>query len=439
MANNDNNLEHLTPQLIVLVTEVVNRIFNNEGRQMINSILNPNAEISAARDLEIRPEHANGITELDKIPDIVKSLREFSGNPTEFSSWKKSVDRILRIYTPLLGTPKYYGILSVIRNKITGRADSALESYNTPLDWKAISRCLTLHYADKRDLGTLEYQMTSLIQGNSTIQEFYQAVYTHLSLILNKISCMDISSESTSLLTATYRDKALDTFIRGLKGDLPRLLGIREPADLPQALHLCLKLENQNFRSSYANNQQFTNKLNSSIKPQIPPRRFNSQHQAPMQKEPFFPQLVHFPYNNQQYRSTWPTQKNQTSFQRFNQNNQYNPFAQGPPRPQPRPVPMETSTIQSAQVNYQNRPSAPFKYAGKRPHGPPIQNPIPNKYQRNYHLQAEQENLNNYFQNLAIQDNEYEENVKDYLQSQECSNPSSNNEIPEYTDLNFLG
>lgn len=66
---------------------------------------------------------------------------------------------------------------------------------------------------------------------------------------------MDIGREPISLLTQTYRDKALDTFVRGLNGDLPRLLGIREPTDLPQALHLCLKLENQNYRSEYANNQ----------------------------------------------------------------------------------------------------------------------------------------------------------------------------------------
>ncbi len=29
------------------------------------------------------------MSEMDKIPDIVRSLREFSGNDSEFSSWKK--------------------------------------------------------------------------------------------------------------------------------------------------------------------------------------------------------------------------------------------------------------------------------------------------------------------------------------------------------------
>jgi len=78
--------------------------------------------------------------------------------------------------------------------------------------------------------------MTSLIQGNQTVSEFYQRVYTHLSLILNKITCMEMSRDSMDLFAKSYQEKALDTFVRGLNGDLPRLLGSREPDDLQSAL-----------------------------------------------------------------------------------------------------------------------------------------------------------------------------------------------------------
>ena len=71
-------------------------------------------------DQNIDPRFLNKLDDLDKIPDVVKSLRDFSGQPGKFGSWKKSVDGILKIYENLKGTPKYYGILSVIRNKITG-------------------------------------------------------------------------------------------------------------------------------------------------------------------------------------------------------------------------------------------------------------------------------------------------------------------------------
>jgi len=57
-----------------------------------------------------------------------------------------------------------------------------------------------------------------------------------------------MSRESEHFVTKMYRDKALDTFIRGIPVDLPRLLAIKEPADLPLALQYCLKLENQTYR-----------------------------------------------------------------------------------------------------------------------------------------------------------------------------------------------
>ena len=209
-----------------------------------------------------------------------------------------------------------------------GNADIALESYNTPLEWKAISKCLTLHYADKRDIGTLEYQMTSLVQGSYTIQEFYQRVYSHLSLILNKLGCMEVSAESMHLLTRTYRDKALDTFIRGLNGDFPRLLGMREPVDLPQALHLCLKLENQKFRSHYAINNNSHIKKAQDFKPPLPPRKVTNE---------FYPQLAYIPKPYLPKQNFMPQQRPQHTFNHRNSPNS-RPTYQPPARPQhPRP------------------------------------------------------------------------------------------------------
>lgn len=61
-----------------------------------------------------------------------------------------------------------------------------------------------------------------------------------------------MSQDALNNMVGAYRDKALDTFIWGLNGNLLTLLSIREPVDQPQALHLCLKLRNVNFRTHYA-------------------------------------------------------------------------------------------------------------------------------------------------------------------------------------------
>lgn len=128
-------------------------------------------------------DFSQNVSESERIPDIVKTLREFSGRPGEFNSWRKAVERILTLYAQYRGTPKYFSILHAIRHKVVGDADAALEAYRTPLEWPAIRKCLILHYSDKRDISTLEYQMSILTQRNLTITDFYQRVYRHLSLI----------------------------------------------------------------------------------------------------------------------------------------------------------------------------------------------------------------------------------------------------------------
>lgn len=62
--------------------------------------------------------------------------------------------------------------------------------------------------------------MTIFQKRNQTVEEFHKVFYRHLSLILNKINCMELGRESESPITKLYRNKALDTFIRGLRGDL---------------------------------------------------------------------------------------------------------------------------------------------------------------------------------------------------------------------------
>lgn len=438
------------------IVNLVTRVCREQCRGLVENILNPSAEISGI-DQGIDAQYRENLTDLDKVPDIVRCLREFSGNNAEFSSWKKSVERVLSIYESSKGTPRYFAILNVIRNKIVGTADAALESYNTPLNWESISRCLALHYADKRDLGTLEYQMTTLIQGSSTVQDFYQDVYSHLSLIINNISCMTVGREAMDILIQTYRDKALDTFIRGLKGDLAKLLCIREPTTLPQALHLCLKLQNQNFRTEHAYGRN-------TKPPQHPRANQNFRPQFTHRAHDNFPHVA--PRNQHVYQQRQPQYLNNNSqpLQHFNQNQQFptqiqryqnaNPTYNNPPprpfapKPQPRPVPMEIDqSMQSRAVNYMNRPKQGNDFAGKRP--PEQTTQQPQKFQRNFHIETNDQEINGqvhtnedevYYQQAMtygtennLQDfSEYVEDVDNQRYEEDSA------DILETADINFL-
>ena len=71
------------------IASIVTQTLRTEGAQIFNSIINPNSNEFSGVDQAINQEHRANIGDLDKIPDIVKSLREFSGNNLEFMSWKK--------------------------------------------------------------------------------------------------------------------------------------------------------------------------------------------------------------------------------------------------------------------------------------------------------------------------------------------------------------
>lgn len=473
-------------QIEANIINIINRVCREQCRNLVENILNPNAEI-AGNDQGIDERYRENLTELDKVPDIVRCLREFSGHHAEFSSWKKSVERVLSLYDSTKGTPRYFAILNVIRNKIIGAADAALESYNTPLNWESISRCLTLHYADKRDLGTLEYQMTTLIQGNNSVQDFYQDVYSHLSLIINNISCMTVGREAMDTLIQTYRDKALDTFIRGLRGDLSKLLCIREPTTLPQALHLCLKLQNQNFRTEYAYNRNAKTPTanpgnNRHFKSQIPNRpnrtiptitarsapltQYEPNYSSafsPHQYNSYRPQQF---YNHRQFDANHPNthlphQYNNYKPQQFNNQRQFNanypnqnnnlrpnnppprPFA---PKPMMRPEPMEVDqSMQTKNVNYMNRPRPTDQFMGKRPNDQPLQQA--QKFQRNFHIDTEpaeavnpeQELTTDYYDQITSYETEEDlQPLHEYIddQTQYMSNEQENDQ--SFADIHFL-
>lgn len=200
--------------------------------------------------------------DISRLPDSVKELRTFDGNPTQYISWVHSVETILENFEIVRDKPIFRAIVQSIRQKIVGAADAALVSYNVfDSSWSEMKEVLSLHYADKRDLQTLEHQLNQLTQGSSSVDELYSAVNHQLSLIVNKIKTESYSEETVRALVETYRNRSLDVFIRGLKPDLSRMIIIQRPRTLPEAYSACLELQNVSLR----NNITFPNRAVESL------------------------------------------------------------------------------------------------------------------------------------------------------------------------------
>jgi len=158
----------------------------------------------------------------------------------------------------------------------------ALNAYNVrDDDWTEIKRVLALHFADKRDVGTLEYELTQMTQGNQKVEDFYLRINNHVSLIMNKIKSMNNSTEITNAFLAGQRDKALNAFIRGLNGDASRLLIISKPADVHEAYSICLELQKMEPRNPTSRAPLFRQTFNRTYQNYRPPNppRFPQTHQ----------------------------------------------------------------------------------------------------------------------------------------------------------------
>lgn len=333
-----------------------------------------NAEVRAEPVALCGPANEQDLKDICRLPDCVRDLQVFEGNPTQYVSWVHSVENILRDFEIVRGKPLYRAILQHIRQKIRGSADTALVSYNVfDESWAEIKRILSLHYADKRDIRTLEHQLHQLTQKGSKLDEFYATVNHQFSLIINKVKTDSHSPETVNALIETYRNRALDVFIRGLSPEMSRMLIIQKPQTLPEAYSACLELQNLSMRNStlhVSSPNRITVPLNQTNRadpsPPLPPRRNNNQ----FHRSTFRPHYSNRPQNfNNNYNNR---------FQNFSQTSR-------PSGPNVPAAPMEVdSSTQSRQVNYMNRPrSNHFKRKAASDNFAP-------KQQRLYNLESEE-------------------------------------------------
>ncbi len=61
-------------------------ILQQQGPGVVQATLNPNSFLSTTIDQTKEDRHRGNLGELDKIPDVVKCLKDFSGCPEEFNS-----------------------------------------------------------------------------------------------------------------------------------------------------------------------------------------------------------------------------------------------------------------------------------------------------------------------------------------------------------------
>lgn len=260
---------------------------------------------------------------LGRIPDIVKEIPQFDGNPTKLVQWISDVDGVIDLFTQFADTPQHKLIVRTIRRKVVGEANEVLVNSSTRLSWENIRQTLTLHYSDRRDLMTLTVQLVMLNRKNDSIETFYAKIQEIHSLLTNSIQLDNSYIGYEAGILKLYSNICLETFIRGV-GPMSPFLKNFKPKSLSQAYQYALDFQNTNFRSSIqipSSIPQFTptRNYNNSIKPVIP-RYYEPQnpHLSNFQNRVERPIQLEVDRNNRHRFSNF--QNNPTSPQNSNRN-----------------------------------------------------------------------------------------------------------------------
>ncbi|XP_037924348.1 uncharacterized protein LOC119660042 [Hermetia illucens] len=297
-------VEAINDLVVRITTEIVSRMqtemqsqINHVASQLSTTVEATNSTLnSRISDLSTRVETAFPSVSIEKYEDIeindgiqcdislevVKSVPEFSGIMEKYPSWWQSAKAAIKPFERFSNSNRHYQAVAIIRNKITGAADTVLSSFSTPLNFEAILSRLDHTYSDKRSLRLLEQQLSTLRQARMSIDQYYDTVEKQLTLITNK-AIMQYSGDvdSLKLHNNKYRGDALRVFISGLNRPLSNVLFSSRPVDLPTALALAHELQMNQERSAFAN--AFAERKTHNTIPEVDPSTSRFRNSAKFQ------------------------------------------------------------------------------------------------------------------------------------------------------------
>lgn len=215
-------------------------------------------DISAPQALQSQqPSQSSQAYETLKIPDAVKDLPTFNGNPRQLNDFLENVEEILRILANIDGSNQATVVLRAIRNKIVGEANEVLNSSGTPLVWEVIKANLILKYSDKRSETSLVRELHNLRQTNQTVQEFYGSVIELQAAINNNISIHETNKHVINSRREFNAKMCLDAFLIGLREPLGSMIRSMRPDSLDEALTFCIQEQNIQYSRRLTYNQPF--------------------------------------------------------------------------------------------------------------------------------------------------------------------------------------
>lgn len=273
-----------------------------------------------------------------RVPDAIKDLPKFEGNPKLLFEFINNCEEILDLINCTSGTPYGQLLLRAIRNKIVGPANEVLNMYGTPLIWDNIRENLILHYSDKRNETSLIRDLHGLKQGGKTVENFYSEVIEILATMTNNVQIHERDEAIIQSKRDLYTEMSLNVFLSGLREPLGSTIRAMKPQTLAIAFSYCIKEQNISY-SKMDTNSRNSNVTNNRTQPNF--------RQQPVNQQPRYQSFNRPRPQNFNFRNQGSSQNYRTNFNNYQRSN--TPFLRQNNPNLPKPQPMEISTGETIQ------------------------------------------------------------------------------------------
>lgn len=372
MSENSLDLDNLA--------ELLNRSLNFERDNFSSN----NSNISTNISSNSIPEMANREINISLFKLDLDSITPYDGSVHTLNIFINSCERIIAKYfnNDNHADPINDTIYNCIIGKFRGRALLLVGNRIEIQTWAALKETLISTFADQRSVECLIQDLLILRPlKNETTFNFGQRCQDTRELIRAKVNLQPGTAAEKLVMNRTYDNLALNTFIRHIPHHTQVMVRIKNPSTIEEALAIVIEEENFKYSQNMSHSLNVaqrnpTAKIspgNNLFKPANQPLSqqysYNSNNQNNYQNQfqqyrPPQQYKTPFPQGPINIKPTYgPQQKLPTNQQVFG-NPQRRPMPQ-----QDRPIPMSTSTINSAKKNFSHfqRPH----YNHFRPTGPP--------------------------------------------------------------------
>jgi len=285
-----------------------------------------------------------------RIPDAVKDLPSFDGNPRTLFEFLDNAEEILSLIPDADGTSYGKLILRAIRNKIIGQANEVLNMYGTSLKWEEIKYNLITHYADKRNESSLIRDLHRIHQLRSeTVEQFYAKIIEIFSCLMNNLKVNEKDLNVINSKKVLYEELCLNTFLTGLKDPLGSTIRAMRPKKLNEALKYCLEESNCYYMKNSYN--------------------FNLNQRNMSKGSPYYNSDISYPISSNEKNFTMTNSQINNPFSTNTNPFSNNPFSNNPFLRKnseinlPKPEPMETSS-KNVNIRSNRNYSRPSNFSG---------------------------------------------------------------------------